>query len=100
MSLEDVPTWFSDSMGITLASAQVILSVVVLLSVLLPTMYLSRGSKSVTIEVVMLFLVESLLVGIVSLLASDRYSCSSGPSYCFLRNQSRNGGLTIERQRR
>jgi len=64
MSLEDVPTWFSDSMGITLASAQVILSVVVLLSVLLPTMYLSRGSKSVTIEVVMLFLVESLLVGI------------------------------------
>ncbi len=64
MSLEDIPTWFADTMDITLAAAQALLSIVVLLTVLLPTMYLSRGSKSTTIELVMLFLVISMLVGI------------------------------------
>ena len=63
-SLESIPTWFADAMDINLAAAQVILSVAILLAVLLPTMYLSRGSKSTTIELVMFFLVESLLVGI------------------------------------
>ena len=62
-SLEDIPTWFADFTDITLEAAQVILSIVVLLAVLLPTLYLSRG-KSTTIELVMLFLVECLLVGI------------------------------------
>ena len=62
--LESIPTWFADAMDINLAAAQTILSLVVLLAVLLPTMYLSRGSKSTTIELVMLFLVECLLVGI------------------------------------
>ena len=62
--LESIPVWFADAMDINLATAQVILSIVVLLTVLLPTMYLSRGSKSTTIELVMLFLVESMLVGI------------------------------------
>ncbi len=64
-SLEDIPTWFSDTLDITLEAAQVILSIAVILSVLLPTMYLSRGSKSSTFPVVvMFFLVESMLVGI------------------------------------
>ena len=63
-SLESIPVWFADAMDINLATAQVILSLVILLTVLLPTMYLSRGSKSTTIELVMLFLVESMLVGI------------------------------------
>lgn len=63
-SLESIPVWFADTMDITLAAAQTLLSLVVLLAVLLPTMYLSRGSKSTTIELVMLFLVECLLVGI------------------------------------
>lgn len=64
MSLESIPTYFSDFLDITLAAGQVILSMVVILAVLLPTMYLSRGNKSVTIEIVMLFLTESFLVGI------------------------------------
>ncbi len=63
-SLESIPVWFADAMGLNLATAQVLLSVVVILAVLLPTMYLSRGSKSTTIELVMLFLSMALLVGI------------------------------------
>jgi len=62
--LESIPTWFSDTMDITLEAAQIILSVAVILAVLLPTMYLSRGTKSTTIELIMFFLMESLLVGI------------------------------------
>ena len=34
-----------------------------ILAVLLPTMYLSRGNKSTIIEIVMLFLTEAALVG-------------------------------------
>lgn len=64
MSLESIPTYFSDFMGITLEAAQVILSIVVILAVLLPTMYLSRGTRAITIEIVMLFLCECFLVGI------------------------------------
>lgn len=64
MSLEDIPTWFSDTMDISLEAAQVILSIVVILAVLLPTMYLARGTRAITIEIVLLFLTESLLVGI------------------------------------
>jgi hypothetical protein len=50
-------------MGITLATAQVILSVVVILAVLLPTMYFSKGKSNLP-TIVMLFLMMSLLVGI------------------------------------
>lgn len=63
-SLEDIPAYFADFMGISLAAAQVILSIVVILAVLLPTMYLARGTRAITIEIVMLFLCECLLVGI------------------------------------
>ena len=64
MSLESIPTYFSDFMDISLEAGQAILSIVVILAVLLPTMYLSRGSKSTVIEIVMLVLTESFLVGI------------------------------------
>ena len=62
-SLEDIPAYFADFMGTSLAAAQVILSIVVILAVLLPTMYLARGTRAITIEIVMLFLCECLLVG-------------------------------------
>ena len=64
MSLESIPTYFSDFLDISLEAGQAILSIVVLLAVLLPTMYLSRGSRSIVIEIVMLVLTESFLVGI------------------------------------
>lgn len=63
-SLEDIPTWFSDTLNITLEAGQIILSVTVILAVLLPTMYLARGTRAITIELVLLFLCECLLVGI------------------------------------
>ena len=63
-SLEDIPSLVADAWGITEASAQVLLSIVVILSVLLPVMYLARGKRALTIEIVMIFLVECLLVGI------------------------------------
>jgi len=63
-SLESIPTWFSDTMSISLEAAQMILSLAVILAILLPTMYLARGTRAVMIEVVMLFLSMSLLVGI------------------------------------
>ena len=64
MSLESIPTYFSDFMDISLEAAQAVLSIFVILAVLLPTMYLSRGNKSSLIEIVMLVITESLLVGI------------------------------------
>lgn len=63
-SLEDIPTWFSDATDISLGAAQVILSIIVILAVLLPTMYLSRGNKSTIVEIVMLFLAEGFLVAV------------------------------------
>lgn len=63
-SLEDIPGWFADIWSISLESAQVILSLAVILAILLPTMYLARGTRAVTIEIVMFFLAEALLVGI------------------------------------
>lgn len=63
-SIEDIPQWFSDYFNISLEAGQVILSIIVILAVLLPTMYLSRGTKSVLIEVSLFFLCEVALVGI------------------------------------
>lgn len=63
-SIEDIPTWFSDAFGISLEAAQVILSIVVILAVILPILFLSRNRKGFIIEIVLLFLTESFLVGI------------------------------------
>ena len=62
MSLESIPTYFSDFLDITLEAGQVLLSIVVISAVLLPTMYLSKGNR--TAEIIMLFLAEVFLVGI------------------------------------
>lgn len=64
MSLESVPTYFSDFLNISLEAGQAILSLVVILAALLPAMYLSRGSKSTIVEIVVLFIAEAFLVGI------------------------------------
>jgi hypothetical protein len=64
MSLEDIPTYFSDWMNISLEAAQVILSIVVILAILLPVFYLARGRRGLMIEIVLLFLTEAFLVGI------------------------------------
>ena len=62
-SLESIPTWFADFTDISLEAAQVILSVSVILAILLPIMYLSKGRGNLA-TTLMFFLTESLLVGI------------------------------------
>lgn len=63
-SIEDIPSLLADAWGITEASAQVLLSIVVILSVLLPVMILARGKNALTIYLIIAFLAECLLVGI------------------------------------
>ena len=63
MSLEDIPQGFADYFVINLATAQVILSIAMIFTVILPVMYLTKG-KALTMYLVMFVLVESLLVGI------------------------------------
>ena len=63
MSLEDIPTYFSDYMDISLEAGQAILSIIVILAVLLPVLYLSKD-KGITIPAVMFVLTEAFLVGI------------------------------------
>jgi len=61
--LEDFPQWLADAFDLTLETAQVLLSLIVILAFLLPTMYLAKGTRAITIEIVVFFLVECLLVG-------------------------------------
>jgi len=62
MSLESIPTYFSDFLDIPLEAGQALLGVVVILAFLLPTMYLAEDNR--LLHIVMLFLAEALLVGI------------------------------------
>lgn len=64
MSLEDIPSAFADAVGINEGTAQMILSVVVIFTFLLPTMLLARGKNATTIWLIMVFFAECFLVGI------------------------------------
>ena len=63
LSLEDIPADFATYFGINELSAQVILSIMVIFTVLLPTMILTKG-KAPTIYLMVFLLAECLLVGI------------------------------------
>lgn len=64
MSLEDIPSAFADAVGINEGTAQMILSIVVIFSLLLPTMLLARGKNATMIYLIILLLAECLLVGL------------------------------------
>lgn len=64
MSLEDIPSAFADAVGINEGTAQVILSIVVIFSLLLPTMVLARGKNATMIYLIIILLAECLLVGL------------------------------------
>ena len=64
MSLEDIPQVFADAVGINEATAQVILSITIIFTLLLPTMLLARGKNATTIYLIMILLAECLLVGL------------------------------------
>ena len=63
MGLEDIPFDFAEYMGITEATAQVILSIAVIFALLLPSIYLTKG-KGLTTHLMVFFLAECLLVGL------------------------------------
>ena len=62
-SLESVPTWFSDFFDISEGAAEILLSIMVIMAILLPVMYLSRGKSNLP-TILIFYLVEVLLVGI------------------------------------
>lgn len=64
MSLEDIPSAFADAVGINEGTAQMILSIAVIFSTLLPTMLLARGRNATMIYLIILLLTECLLVGL------------------------------------
>ena len=64
MSLEDIPSAFADFVGTNEGTAQIILSVVVIFTILLPTMLLARGKNATTVWLIMTFLALVLLVGL------------------------------------
>jgi hypothetical protein len=61
-SLESIPTWFADFLGIELNAGQVLLALVVVMAFLAPTLYLSKGNRLPPFFVLFASLV--LLVGI------------------------------------
>jgi hypothetical protein len=62
-SIEDVPQFFADYFEINLIAAQTILSVVVILTVLLPVLLMTRG-RGPLIPIILFFLCEAILVSI------------------------------------
>lgn len=64
IALEDIPEAFADIAGITEASAQVLLSLIIIMSFLLPVIYLSRGKKGTWLEAITVFGTLTFLVGI------------------------------------
>lgn len=61
--IEDIPEWLANAWLIDEAVAQVILSIIVIFTILLPVMYLSKG-KNPTLYMIFAFLAECLLVGL------------------------------------
>jgi len=64
MSLEDIPQDFADYFLINLTTAQLILSIAVIFTILLPVMYLARGRNAVTIWLITTFLGECVVLGL------------------------------------
>jgi hypothetical protein len=63
MSLESIPTYFSDFFDISVEAAEILLSVMVIMAILLPVLYLSKGKSNLP-TILIFFLTESFLVGI------------------------------------
>jgi hypothetical protein len=63
MSLESIPTYFSDFFDISVEAAEILLSVMVIMTILLPVLYLSRGRSNLP-TILIFYLTEAFLVGI------------------------------------
>jgi len=64
MSLEDIPADFATYFGINETTAQLILSLCVICTILFPVMYLSRGRNALTIWLITTFIGECIVLGL------------------------------------
>lgn len=64
MSLEDVPTYISESLGINETTAQLILSVAVICILLFPYLVLANKNSSALISLILVFIGESISLGL------------------------------------
>ena len=64
MSLEDIPSYFSDVTGVTEAVAQVILCLIVTFAILFPYLIIAHKKPSPMISLIMVFLASCLCVGL------------------------------------
>ena len=59
-----MPSEFATYFGINETTAQLMLSLVVIFTLLLPTMYLAKGKNAVTIWLIVTFLGECIVLGL------------------------------------
>ena len=64
MSLSDIPSQMATYFDISLTTAQIIISVIVIFAILLPTMVLARGKNAVTIWIISIFLGQTITLGL------------------------------------
>ena len=64
MSFQDVPAVFADYLGINEITGQLLLSLVVIFTLLLPTMYLAKGENALSIWLIAVFLGECIVLGL------------------------------------
>jgi len=64
LSLEDIPAYLADYTGINETTAQLILSIVVIFTLLLPTMILSRGKNAPTVWLITVFIGECIVLAL------------------------------------
>ena len=61
--IDDIPTWLASAWNINETTAELILSAMIIFTVLLPVMYLTKGRNSLMLAMTF-FIVEGILVGL------------------------------------
>ena len=64
MSLEDIPSYFADAVGINITTAASILSIIVIIAILFPYLVLAHKKPSTTISLILVFLGECVVLGL------------------------------------
>lgn len=64
MSLADVPDYFADFFDISVVTAQLLLSLIVICAIVLPFMIMAKGKNAVTIWLIMVFVGQLIVVGL------------------------------------
>jgi hypothetical protein len=62
MQITDIPSAFGDYVGMSEVTAQILLSVVIILMFVLPTMYLAKSNT--TLHIIMTFLALTVCIGL------------------------------------